>query len=72
MPFAIHIDKPTRRAIAHLVACPEVPADPVVHANDYWLRFPTQDEAETALETLGKNGFRARWCECPDCRQVGR
>jgi hypothetical protein len=68
MPFSIHINKPTKRAIAHRPECPEVPAAPTVHANNYWLNFKSEDEAETAREAFAENGYDAHWCECAACR----
>ena len=68
MPYSIHVNNPTKRAIAHARTCPEVPAGPVTHANNYWLRFPTWEETEVVRLTFADKGYYARWCECAACR----
>ena len=69
VPFAIHVIGAL--AIAHAPACPDIPAESVTLATDYWLRFPTRDEANVLLNTLRSWGYVVNWCQCPNCRYSG-
>ena len=72
MPFSIHVNTPTKRAIAHDPACPEVPADPVKHGNNYWMLFPTHEETDVVRLAFVDKGYDAHWCECEPIRQMAR
>jgi hypothetical protein len=68
MTFPLHVNTPTKRAVAHPPECPEVPDDRVEHDRNYWEEFDSRDAIEFAMEKFPRRGYDAHWCQCVGCK----
>ena len=69
-PYSIHVNDPTKRAIAHPCTCGyrKPPALRTEHRKNYWLDLQCCTGVEHTLELFSNQGYvEARWCECRDC-----
>ena len=68
MTFPLHVNTPTKRAVARPPGCPEVPDNRVEHHRNYWKEFDSRDAIESNMAGFRTRGYDAHWCKCVGCK----
>lgn len=71
MAYLLHINTPTKTAIAHPPDCPEASELRTEPTNqNYWREFAAAQETDDALRQFREQGYESRWCQCIRCCQT--
>ena len=66
--YCIHVNIPTKQAIAHPCTCREVPKpeDRTEHKKNFWIELRCRGGVDQILKLFKDNAYKeARWHKCP-------
>ncbi len=70
MAYLLHVNKPTKRAVAHPPYCPYSLRPQVSHEANFWQRFDSEMELDSEGKRLKREGFDFHRCTCNYCQKA--
>ena len=67
MTYCIHVNRPTKQAIAHPCTCSEVPEpeERTEHEKNFWIEMRCRDGVDQMIKLFKESGYNeARWHKC--------